>query len=535
VLRNRVIGLAILLGMSYGSPLHSVGILEGRLAYDLDSLSSSAGNFVHIERLVWGVQGAHKALWNLNYELTGGGVLKGNSAGANTSFVPEYGFRTSLKPTAAMDVALFSYARLRNPLQVYTDSLELKEFVHGIRFGVQLAGGGRLGIATGLSSQQIEHRDSVSTTRQFLQLNLDQHLAGMQFRLGLETDNWSRDTLDAEHQTRTTLQWYGSPIRGLRWSAANVFYLKNGDDFWRSSQRMNYDLTQRQHLWASYFRGAVAYGSRTLNQSNYDLRYRFQWRPSLGFDLMFKGNRVVVPDSLDVFHWRSYGFSAFWDKRGAGFVRGNLDAGFKESYRYGKGLDLLLATSEFRPVFRSSFVELQLSDDLSAEVFQRFDATADSRYDIRHQLNLTAALLPGGRYSFGNQLKLHNHFGSDLDFSPDTLRNAVIDELYFKYFRQGTHVSIYYRTVLDMRDPDSDLQFYFNTRWFHKLSGNTSLKLTSLYRFHSDIYADYLWLNAAFTFQAARFSYALELQSRGLPNELLDQNTSIWLRFVRHL
>ncbi|MCF6239071.1 MAG: hypothetical protein L3J79_09750, partial [Candidatus Marinimicrobia bacterium] len=293
--------------------------------------------------------------------------------------------------------------------------------------------------------------------------------------------------------------------------------------------------SQRQQLWALFSRGDFAYGNRTLLRSNYDLRYRFRWKPELGLDLKFQGNRVSVPDSFDVFHWRFYGVGTHWSFGGKSFFRGQLNTGLKESYQYGKGLDVLLQMSSSKQLLYTRLVSLQLRDDLSTELFQRLDQSGDPRYDVRHKFWLTTAFMPGKRFQFGNHFKVYNHFGSDLDFSPDTLRNAFIDEIYFKTFDQKQQLSCLLRTALDLKDADNDLQFSFNTRYFRRLTPNLTCSLSSMYRFNSNYYSDYLWLDARLRIETAFFSYALELQSAGPPATVFEQDTRIWLRFVRQI
>ena len=535
VIGRLFLSMALLVSATIATPIGQTGFIESNLSYNLDTLSESGSSFVHQERIAWGLQGNSNALLNLNYKLTLGGVLRGNTAFSTTQITPEYGVKTSLQPAKFLDLALFSYSRLRNPMQVFSDSLEYREFVHGVKLGARFSSGTRLSIATGIRSQEINHRDSIRTNQQFVQLHLDQRLAGMQFRLTGESDIWSRDTLAGQHAGMTSLQWYGSPVKNLHWTASNSIYLTNDYNFWRLSHRLNYQLSQRQKVWANFSQGDFAYGTQTLLRRNYDLRYRFQWKAALGLDLVFRGNQVTVPDSLDIFHWRSYGISTHWNVGRQGFVRGNLDAGFKESFRYGKGIDVLLQASESKQLLNLKMMTLQIRDDLSVEFFQRIDETGDPRYDIRHKLRLTTNFLPGGHYQLGNHIKVHSHFGSDLDFSPDTLRNAVIDELYFKTFSQKNQLAVYYRTILDIRDPDSDLRFSLNTRFSRRVTPNLSYNFNSSYRFQSEIYPDYLWLSAIMKFQTELFSYALELQSAGSPSTALEQDSRIWLRFVRQI
>ncbi|MCF7824583.1 MAG: hypothetical protein K9N35_10480 [Candidatus Marinimicrobia bacterium] len=532
---NKIIGsLFLFLSVLYAAPFQQAGFIESKMSISLDTLQDGGSSFIHQERINWGFEGTQDFV-NLDYRINIGGVLRGNTAFSMTQFTPEYGFRANAQPHRTMDLALFSYSRLRNPMQILSDSLQYKEFVHGLKLGTQISATTRLSVATGLKSQDITHRDTISSSQQFIQLGLDQRIAGMQIRFSGETDMWERDGMGSRQNTLLALQWYGSPAAALRWNASNSLYLTDDYSFWRISHRMNYDLSQRQKIWVNYNQGDFAYGAQSLIRQTYDLRYRFQWKPAMGIDLAVKGNRVSVADSIDIFHWRSYGVSTFWNKGRSGFARGNLDVGFKESFLYGKGLDLLVNSSESKQVYRSNALAVQLRDDLSAEYFQRMDETDDPRYDIRHKFRITTEFLPENKFRIGNHIKVHNHFGSDLDFSPDTLRNAVIDELYVKSFSQRSQFSVFYRTVFELVEPDNDLQFNLNTRYFRQLSRTLSCNFMSLYRFQSEKYPDYLWLSAALRYNTSLFSYAIELQSGGAPDMAFKQDSQIWMRFVRQI
>lgn len=529
-----ILSLFLFLSIVQSAPLQQTGFIESKMSMVLDTLQDSGSKFVHQERINWGLQGTADFA-SINYRMNIGGVLRGNTAFPNSQITPEYGFRANAKPMKSWDLALFSYSRLRNPMQILSDSLEYKEFVHGLKLGAQLSPYTNFSIATGIRSQAITHRDTTSSSQQFVQLHVDQRMAGMQFRFTGETDAWERESLDSRQTSLLNLQWYGSPVNALRWNASNSLYFHDDYSFWRISHRLNYDLSPRRQVWALFNQGDFAYGSQSLIRQNYDLRYRFKWKPALGVDLVLKGNKVSVADSIDIFHWRSYGLSSFWSAGEAGFIRGNFDLGFKESFLYGKGLDLLVNTSEFKQIYSSDFVAVQLRDDLSAEYFQRVDETGDPRYDISHKFRFTTEFLPQNRFRVGNHVKIHSHFGSDLDFSPDTLRNAVIDEIYLKSYNQKSQFSIYYRTIYEIIDPDNDLQFNLNARYFRQLSPTLSCNLMSLYRFQSDLYSDYLWLSTALRYNTNLFTYAVEFQSGGDPDMVFKQDSQIWLRFVRQI
>lgn len=523
--------LALAVGLQ-ATPIEQTGFIEGSAGYEFDSTSTESGSFIHQERISWGISGDHK---KFDYSLNLGGVLRGNSGNSYTSLSPEYGVRTNIRPSSKIGVAMFSYLRLRNPMQIRSDSLAYREYVHGVKLRALVSRNTSFSVSTGMKFKQISHRDSSEIGQQFVSFNLDQKLAGMQFRVNAETDAWSSDERGDHNTTMGSLHWYGSPLKRLNWTATNTYYQANDYDFWRMSHRMRYDLSERQKIWATFQRGDFAYNSQVLLRQNFDIRYRFFLNRALGFDLMTKGNRVGVADSLDIYHWRMYGASTHWQVRGKGFARGNLDIGFKESYRFGKGLDVLLNSAEKLPLISKKRFDLYVQDDLSTEFFMRFDEDDDPRYDIRHKVRMTAEFTTKRSLRYGTNIRLHNHFGSDLDFSADTLRNAIIDELFMKSYGQRTQLALYFRTIYALVDPDNDLHFNVNTRIYHQFTPNLNFSLLNTYRFGSDIYDDYLWLNASLKYQTRMASYALILRNFGAPDELGKQGTSVWLRFVRQI
>lgn len=516
-------------------PIEPLGSIESSITYNLDSLNENGSSIIHQERLTLGIKGSHQSFWNMNYQMTIGGVMLGNSGFPITQLTPEYGLHSRLKPTAKMELALFSYSRLRNPMQVFSDSLEYQEFVHGLRLATQYSANTRFSLATGIRSQNINHRESFSSSQQFVQLRVDQRIAGMQVQFAGESDIWGRDSSDNKQLNTASVRWSGSPIKALNWTGVNALYLADDYNFWRISHRLNYDISRDHSMWMHYNLGDFAYGSQDLIRQNYDFRYRYQWKPQLELALVFEGNKVSIPDSVDIFHWRSYGLSAGWSGGRKTFFRGNVDLGFKESFRFGKGLDFQLNASENVQLLNSRIMTIQLRDDLYSELFQRFDESGDLQYDVQHKIRFTTNFLPGSRNQFGNHFKIHSHFGSDLDFSPDTLRNAVIDEIYYKIFRQNSQFSVAYNTILEMEDPENDLQFRINTRFYRRISRQLSTNFMTIYRFQSEQYQDYIWLSGALKYHTSLFNCALEIQSAGHPDIAFKQDSRIWFRFVRKI
>ncbi|MCF7808092.1 MAG: hypothetical protein K9M49_08135 [Candidatus Marinimicrobia bacterium] len=514
------------------TPVEQTGFIEGSAGYEFDTLSTESGRFIHQERISWGIRGDHQ---KFDYTLNLGGVLRGNSGSNYTSVSPEYGVRTNIRPSSKLGLAMFSYLRLRNPMQIRTDSLAYREYVHGVKLRALVSKNTTFSVSTGMKFKQISQRDTSEIGQQFVSFHLDQKMAGMQFRVTGETDAWSSDARGDQNTTMASVHWYGRPSKRLNWTASNTYFQANGYDFWRMSHRMRYDLSERRKIWATYQRGDVAYNSQVLLRQNFDVRYRFYLNQALGFDLLSKGNRVGVVDSLDSYHWRMYGASTHWQVSDKGFVRGNLDVGYKESYRYGKGLDVLLNSAEMMPLISGKRFDLYVQDDLSSEFFQRFDEEDDSRYDIRHKLRLTAEYSTRRSLRLGNNIRVHNHFGSDLDFSTDTLRNALIEEVFVKSYGQRTQLALFFGTIYALEEPENDLHFNVNSRIYHQLTPNLNFSFFNTYRFGSDIYEDYLWLNASFKYQTTLASYALMVRNYGALDSIGKQGTSVWLRFVRQI
>ena len=59
--------------------------------------------------------------------------------------------------------------------------------------------------------------------------------------------------------------------------------------------------------------------------------------------------------------------------------------------------------------------------------------------------------------------------------------------------------------------------------------------MVSMYRYESEMYPDYLWLNTFLKVNMHYFSWALEVQAQGKPDEVFEDNYSVWMRFMRQL
>jgi hypothetical protein len=127
-----------------------------------------------------------------------------------------------------------------------------------------------------------------------------------------------------------------------------------------------------------------------------------------------------------------------------------------------------------------------------------------------------------------------NHFGTDLDFSEDTLRNAITHNVQLKYVKRKLRASLDHLTVSDLGE-ESDLRLHLNTRFTYHMSPGSSLNLISMYRYKSEIYPDYLWLNSFIKVNMHYFNWALEVQAQGEPDTIFDDKFSVWMRFVRQL
>ena len=263
--------------------------------------------------------------------------------------------------------------------------------------------------------------------------------------------------------------------------------------------------------------------------------YRLKMGEIIALQLLSEGSKVKPLSGDPVFHWRSYLAGIHWRAGKKATALGVLQFGFKETYRFGSGMDLQYEIEERLPLLKNRFLRIGLSDHSAGELFIGTDSeNSDPRYDIDHQVDLTIDLWPGQKVQVANNFRLLNHFGTDLDFSEDTLRNALTHNIQLKYIQRKLRVSFDHLTISDFGD-DSDLRLHFNSRFSYHIKPGTSLNLISMYRYKSEVYPDYVWLNSFLKINMQQFSWALEVQSQGSPDEILDDNFSVWMRFMRQL
>ncbi len=209
--------------------------------------------------------------------------------------------------------------------------------------------------------------------------------------------------------------------------------------------------------------------------------------------------------------------------------------GYKETSRFGAGFDAQFELEERIPLVHTRNLRVGLNDHAEGEFLLPMNTDdSDPRYDINHQLDLNVDLWPGQRVQLGNTFRLLNHLGTDLEFSEDTLRNALTHNIQLKYIQRRLRASLDHLTISDFGD-DGDLRLHLNSRLTYRLSQGTSVNMVSMYRYQSDLYADYLWLNTFLKIDMRYFDCALELRTQGDPEQIFDENFSLYVRFMRQV
>ena len=526
-----MLSLILFVSPMIAADLMSIGQIESRVGL-LTSGSDADINLVHMERINWGIQQQFNYM-NFNYSLSGGGLVRGSSQLERNEFIPEFQLKAQIQPFRKTTIEAFSYSQLRNPMQIAQDSLQHKELVSGLQFRSGLPNDGRLLVAYGFRNSE---RDTNTIDHQFAKVHIEQKLLGLQFRFRGETDLINNDaTSGDDDRSNMSIQWYGSPLKGLNWTAINSVYNYGGNAYWRVFQRVNYQLSNRSTVWAHLNNQQSSYRGTFLNTQSYDIDYRWKLNNALALQILNEGSKVNPLSGMPRFHWRAYLAGVHWrlgDRRSA---LGVYQFGFKETYRFGSGLVTRFELEERFPILESRKLRVGLSDHAEGEVFIGMDGISeDPLYDIDHRLDLTVDLWPGRPVQLANTFRLLNHFGTDLEFSEDTLRNAVTHNIQLKYVKRKVRVSLDHLTISDLGD-NSDLRLHMNSRMTYRLSHGTSLNLLSMYRYKSDVYPEYLWLNSFVKVNMHYFNWALELQAQGQPDTVFDENFSLWMRFVRQL
>ena len=527
-----VLGIGLLgFGNLPGQSLQSAGVVEGRMGYVRDTSLADGGYFIHLERLQLGGAGVLSESLNWNWKLTGGGIYQGESRYSNSSsFSPEYHFQSQLHPFKPISISLFSYYQVTDPVRIMVDSLVRTEWVNGVRFDAQLPAQTRFGIGLGYRTQQ---RDSVETARQFFQAQLEKRLFGLNFRVTAERDDWQiqRRADNPDFRQRAAISWHGRPFKGFSWTGSNSFYQQGETDYRWAFQEASYQRN-RHELRGNYSYGDFQYGSRPLLNQKYTASYRYRLKPAFEVETIFRGSKVQEADSVTLFHWRSYQVGLNWQAGRDNFARGLIRTGFKESFNYGSGIATEFLAEEGWDILRSANFAWNVKDIFQGELFNVSDpVTEDFLYDVEHQIQTTLLVNPRKPFQYGDRLQIKNHIGVDLQFAEDTLRNAVTNELFVKLLRQRLQISVSYFDIWHLTA--EDLEQRINTRATMPLNRFTTLNLMGLYRFNSDIYTDYLWLSAFVKVNFVKFDYVLDFQFRGTPEDFGQQNTLIWMRFMR--
>lgn len=518
-------------GIAAAFDVNSSGRIESRvgvLANDRDD----GTRLVHLERVNWGIR-QELNMMGLKYSLSGGGLLRGSTLLDSTEFIPEFQLKAQIRPFRKTTIEMFSYSQLRNPMQITQDLIQHREQVSGLQYSSSLPNQGRLLLAFGFRNSE---RDTNTIDHRFAKLHLEQKLLGMQFRFRGEKDMIQNDATSGDNdRSNMSIQWYGSPIQGLNWTAINSVYQYDGSPYWRIYQRANYNLSSRSTVWAHVNHQQSAYRGTYLNTQSYDVDYRWKMNEVIALQLVSEGNKVRPLAGDPQYHWRTYLAGVHWRLGQQRSALGVFQFGYKESYRFGAGLDLKYELEERLPLMRTRNLKVGLSDHSEGEVFIGLDGVSeDPHYDIDHRLDLTIDLWPGQQMQVANTFRLLNHFGTDLDFATDTLRNAVTHNVQLKLVKRKLRASLDHLTIFELGN-NSDLRLHVNSRATYRLSSGTSLNLLSMYRYKSDVYPEYLWLNSFVKVNMHHFNWALELQAQGQPDTILDEKFSIWMRLMRQL
>ncbi len=509
----------------------SIGRLESRVGL-LSNARGESNNVVHMQRINWGIQ-QHFNLLAFNYSLTGGGLLRGSSQLELNEFIPEFQVKAQIHPFRQTTIEMFSYSQLRNPMQIAQDSLQQKEQVNGLQYRSSLPNNGRLLIAYGFRNSE---GGSNTIDHHFAKLQLEQKLMGLQFRLSGEQDLINNELTSGDHdRSNMSIQWYGSPVSGLNWTAINSVHNYAGDDYWRIYQRVNYQVSNRSTVWAHFSNSQISYRGSFLNTQAYDLDYRFKKSEVFALQLISEGSKVKPLLGNPQYHWRTYLAGLHWRLGSDASALGVLQLGYKESYRFGSGFVMKFELEERLPLLHTRKLRIGLSDHSEGELFIGSDGISeDPRYDIDHRMDLTVDLWPGQQVQVATTFRLLNHLGTDLDFSEDTLRNALTHNIQFKYVKRKLRASLDHLTVRDIGEK-SDLRLHLNSRLTYRMSPGSSLNFISMYRYQSEFYPDYLWLNSFIKVNMHYFNWALEVQAQGQPDTIFDEHFALWMRFVRQL
>jgi|FLOH01.1.fsa_nt_gi hypothetical protein len=503
------------------------GNFQGRVGMDLSDTSSVKNALTHVEQLQLSWRG-NSALWGA-YRLQLGGVMHGNGAQETFNIFPEYNIATRYKFWKNVNIDVYSDWHVLNPLTIKPDELVGRQRISGFKVNTTLPWNIHVSLGLGYRTTTGEYQKYAGLAND---IALSKHFAKNTLRFWMHNIS---DIVDSNvvMPSRWGLDGRGE-IYGVKWSSRHGNYTYSGKHFVQSSHFLEKDLTPKiksrgEINLYDFEQKSVFFHRLSMNWTN-----RMTVSKNITAITLLARDRVTEQDSLDRIHWRKYAIGLAWNIGKVNQFNGEFIMGYKQSASYGHGLDITYNEDAKWNIMQSKSMKMSLKDVFFAELFSRMDIPNQSMmYDMDHHLEFVTEFRPQQKFSIQNRIFVQNHFGSDLNFSYDTLRNHVTDQLAFKMTGQSLQSFSSFSTIMDM--DSSDVSFRVDSRLYLKTSSTTSLRFWGGYRFGSSIYDDLGQASALFRFSYPRWTWAAEWLYFGYPALDQPKESQLWFRFTRRL
>lgn len=517
--------------------------------------SSSAGLYkedlsLHTERVLLGAHGRLATAGGLHYELRVGGTLAQNSLYEQRVLTPEFEGRFDWTPLPLLKIGTFARYGWRRPNYFMVDSLRRRDLIAGARLELRPLEHTELSAVVGNRRLFDEHavRD-----HRFLRAEIEQRVPAWRnflLRAWGESAWYGADSLDYDLQRSLAgLTLAGELPGGVLVNSRSELIHRAGSDRAIGVNRLRWTPTETMRVSANAGADYIELSDRDQYRRFADAAWRWmRWGP-LGVEVKAENERVTR-DGEDWIHRRGARLAGLldWSRREPlplgmrPSARAQLGGGWYQTYRYGRGWSGLGEVELELPMEPVDWLSLGLRESARAEIFHLVDREIVAReadlnqVDADNVLALATTFFPRSALQAGLRADWRRHVGSELVYSPDTLRNTVNEELWVKWRGSRLQASLAGMNVHHLSDAspvDTEQRYSAHLRFqpFRLFAFN----MRGVWRPEQDALPSRMWLRAFAEFELNKLAVMADLRFYGDPETLGDRDTQAWIHVLRRL
>jgi hypothetical protein len=549
--------------------------------------SSRAGSFeedllLHSSRLMLGAKGEIQLAGQMNYLLRLGGSFAQNSLYEQRILTPEVQADVNWQPLQALQLGAFARYGWRRPNTFMVDSLTRRDFVAGLRMGVQPMKHTELSLLFG---NRFEMTGDDESGHKFFKGELEQRLPFLNdflIRVAGESDWYGlADSLTFDHQrTLASLSLVGELPGGVHLNSRSAYVYRDGVKRILGTNRVRAKLYQHHRLSANASADFTEQEERRIYRRLADASWRYMPWHSFGAELKLKNERVHVEgteghDVIDEdwdhrrsvelgvlwdlkplqrwaerieasgrhegWHWKNLFHKGVWAKRNT-LVRGHVSGGFAETQNYGKGPIGTTAFELIQPVELASWLSVSMRELAEVEFFNMNDKDLIApdekaeQVEAENLLQFKTTLFPKKSLQLGHRISWRRHVGTAFMFSEDTLRNTVNNELWVKWRRNRFQVSLSGMQVDYLTDhPVVEREQRIALRLRYQPMRSASVNVQTVLRPAVDALDARLWTRFYAEFDVNKLTLTADLRFSGDPDDFGERDTQAWIHVLRRL